>query len=110
MCVPVCLCACVPVCLCVRAQDIDDALHCRVLPNGNFEVGVHIADVSHFVEHNCAMDKEAADRSNTTYLVDRRLDMLPVSDCCFVQQRFGGLLGTYLRVLVDFLGDRYKWY
>jgi hypothetical protein len=59
-------------------QDIDDALHCRVLPNGNFEVGVHIADVSHFVEHNCAMDKEAADRSNTTYLVDRRLDMLPV--------------------------------
>ena len=52
----------------------------RVLPNGNYEVGVHIADVSHFVEHNSAMDKEAADRSNTTYLVERRLDMLPVCD------------------------------
>jgi hypothetical protein len=59
-------------------QDIDDALHVRALPNGNFEVGVHIADVGHFVIHNSAMDKEAADRSNTTYLVDRRLDMLPV--------------------------------
>ena len=59
-------------------QDIDDALHVRELPNGNYEVGVHIADVSHFVEHNSAMDKEAADRANTTYLVERRLDMLPV--------------------------------
>jgi exosome complex exonuclease DIS3/RRP44 len=62
-------------------QDIDDALHARELPNGNLEIGVHIADVSHFVEHNSAMDKEAADRANTTYLVERRLDMLPVRVC-----------------------------
>ncbi len=78
-----CVCVCVSVSLWLWLtvsmwQDIDDALHVRALPNGNFEVGVHIADVGHFVIHNSAMDKEAADRSNTTYLVDRRLDMLPV--------------------------------
>ncbi len=59
------------------AQDIDDALHVRELPDGTLEVGVHIADVSHFVKAGTAIDAEAADRGNTTYLVDRRLDMLP---------------------------------
>lgn len=58
-------------------QDIDDALHARQLPNGNFEVGVHIADVSHFVKPNNAMDLEASQRGTTVYLVDKRIDMLP---------------------------------
>ncbi|RAL01010.1 exosome catalytic subunit DIS3 [Aspergillus ibericus CBS 121593] len=58
-------------------QDIDDALHARPLPNGNFEVGVHIADVSHFVKPNNAMDLEASLRGTTVYLVDKRIDMLP---------------------------------
>jgi exosome complex exonuclease DIS3/RRP44 len=58
-------------------QDIDDALHARKLPNGNFEVGVHIADVSHFVKPNNAMDLEASVRGTTVYLVDKRIDMLP---------------------------------
>ncbi|CEO60178.1 Putative VacB and RNase II family 3'-5' exoribonuclease [Penicillium brasilianum] len=58
-------------------QDIDDALHARLLPNGNFEVGVHIADVSHFVKPNNAMDLEASVRGTTVYLVDKRIDMLP---------------------------------
>ncbi|ETI28746.1 hypothetical protein G647_01197 [Cladophialophora carrionii CBS 160.54] len=58
-------------------QDIDDALHARPLPNGNFEVGVHIADVSHFVKPNNAMDDEASARGTTVYLVDKRIDMLP---------------------------------
>lgn len=58
-------------------QDIDDALHARQLPNGNFEVGVHIADVSHFVKPNNAMDLEASLRGTTVYLVDKRIDMLP---------------------------------
>ncbi|KAF3901418.1 hypothetical protein AA313_de0210258 [Arthrobotrys entomopaga] len=58
-------------------QDIDDALHARKLPNGNYEVGVHIADVSHFVKPNNAMDDEAAQRGTTVYLVDKRIDMLP---------------------------------
>ena len=65
--------------------DIDDALHARQLPNGNFEVGVHIADVSHFVRPNNAMDKEASMRGTTVYLVDKRIDMLPMllgTDLC----------------------------
>ncbi|KAJ5280978.1 Exosome complex exonuclease dis3 [Penicillium angulare] len=58
-------------------QDIDDALHARLLPNGNYEVGVHIADVSHFVKPNNPMDLEASVRGSTVYLVDKRIDMLP---------------------------------
>lgn len=58
-------------------KDIDDALHCVRLPNGRWQVGVHIADVTHFVKPGSALDKEAAERSTSTYLVDRRLDMLP---------------------------------
>lgn len=58
-------------------QDIDDALHARPLPNGNIEVGVHIADVTHFVKPNNAMDSEASVRGTTVYLVDKRIDMLP---------------------------------
>lgn len=65
--------------------DIDDALHAIKLPNGNFQVGVHIADVSHFVKPNNAMDKEASLRGTTVYLVDKRIDMLPMllgTDLC----------------------------
>ncbi|KAH6898925.1 hypothetical protein B0T10DRAFT_474074 [Thelonectria olida] len=61
----------------VGCQDIDDALHARKLPNGNYEVGVHIADVSHFVKPANAMDTEASIRGTTVYLVDKRIDMLP---------------------------------
>lgn len=61
----------------VGCQDIDDALHARKLPNGNYEVGVHIADVSHFVKPANAMDAEASVRGTTVYLVDKRIDMLP---------------------------------
>ncbi|OKL60116.1 Exosome complex exonuclease dis3 [Talaromyces atroroseus] len=66
-------------------QDIDDALHARLLPNGNYEVGVHIADVSNFVQPNNAMDLEASLRGTTVYLVDKRIDMLPMllgTDLC----------------------------
>lgn len=57
--------------------DIDDALHCRELPNGRLEVGVHIADVSHFIRPGTALDKEASLRATTVYLVDKRIDMVP---------------------------------
>ena len=57
--------------------DIDDALHCRELGKGNFEVGVHIADVSYFVRPNTSLDKEAANRGTTVYLADKRIDMVP---------------------------------
>lgn len=58
-------------------KDIDDALHIRKLENGNWELGVHIADVTHFLHPGSAMDVEAASRATTTYLVQRRIDMLP---------------------------------
>lgn len=57
--------------------DIDDALHVRPLSNGNFEVGIHIADVSHFVRPGSACDAEAARRGTTVYLANRRIDMVP---------------------------------
>ena len=57
--------------------DIDDALHCRLLENRNYECGVHIADVTHFVKSTMKMDQEAARRGTTVYLVDKRIDMLP---------------------------------
>ena len=69
----------------VGCQDIDDALHARLLPNGNYEVGVHIADVSHFVKPDSPMDAEANLRGTTVYLVDKRIDMLPMllgTDLC----------------------------
>ncbi|EMD61752.1 hypothetical protein GGP41_004333 [Bipolaris sorokiniana] len=69
----------------VGCVDIDDALHAHKLPNGNYQVGVHIADVSHFVKPNNAMDKEASQRGTTVYLVDKRIDMLPMllgTDLC----------------------------
>lgn len=58
-------------------QDIDDALHAKMLPNGHIECGVHIADVSYFVAPATPMDAEAASRGTTVYLVDKRIDMLP---------------------------------
>lgn len=73
--------------------DIDDALHCVKLPNGasvfnlnllnfesflgNLEIGVHIADVAHYVDPDCALNDEAAHRGTSVYLVERRIDMLP---------------------------------
>lgn len=57
--------------------DIDDALHFRRISDDEVEVGVHIADVTAFVAHDSALDKEAAERGCTVYLVDRRIEMLP---------------------------------
>ncbi|KAG7660711.1 DIS3 [[Candida] subhashii] len=74
--------------------DIDDALHAMKLPNGNYEVGVHIADVTHFVKANTALDQEGASRGTSVYLVDKRIDMLPM------------LLGTNLCSLKPFV-DRF---
>jgi ribonuclease R len=59
------------------AQDFDDALSYRVLDNGDVEVGVHIADVTHFLRPKTALDKEAYTRSTSVYLVDRCIAMLP---------------------------------
>ncbi|OWZ11251.1 Exosome complex uclease [Phytophthora megakarya] len=60
-----------------NCHNIDDTLHVQVLSNKNLEVGVHIADVTHFVVPGSALDKEAARRGISTYLLDKRFDMLP---------------------------------
>eukprot|EP00004_Rigifila_ramosa_P023073 TRINITY_DN6420_c0_g1_i10.p1 TRINITY_DN6420_c0_g1~~TRINITY_DN6420_c0_g1_i10.p1 ORF type:complete len:986 (+),score=289.67 TRINITY_DN6420_c0_g1_i10:225-2960(+) len=74
--------------------DIDDALHAIQKEDGSVEIGVHIADVTHFVHPDTAIDAEAAVRCTTVYLVDRRIDMLPP------------LLGTNLCSLMSNV-DRY---
>ncbi|MDP4271107.1 MAG: ribonuclease R [Bacteroidota bacterium] len=59
------------------AKDFDDALSFRKLPNGLYEVGVHIADVTHYVQPGSILDKEAYNRATSIYLVDRVVPMLP---------------------------------
>jgi len=61
----------------IDAKDFDDALSIRRDENNDLEIGVHIADVSYFVEPNSALDKEALKRGNSVYLADRVLPMLP---------------------------------
>lgn len=61
----------------VDAKDFDDALSIKLLKNGHYEVGVHIADVSHFIEAGSELDKEAYHRATSVYLPDRVLPMLP---------------------------------
>jgi len=59
------------------AKDFDDAISFKRLENGNYEIGVHIADVSHYIIPDSALDKEALDRATSVYLVDRVIPMLP---------------------------------
>lgn len=63
------------------AKDYDDALSFRKLDNGNYEIGVHIADVSYYVKPGTPVDKEARDRGTSVYLVDRTVPMLPEKLC-----------------------------
>lgn len=63
------------------AKDFDDALSLRKLENGHWEVGIHIADVTHYVKPGSIIDKEAYERATSVYLVDRTIPMLPESLC-----------------------------
>ena len=63
------------------AKDFDDALSARLLENGHWEVGVHIADVTHYVKTESLIDREAFNRATSVYLVDRTIPMLPERLC-----------------------------
>ncbi|MDA8531441.1 ribonuclease R [Flavobacteriaceae bacterium] len=59
------------------AKDFDDALSFQILKNGNYEIGIHIADVSHYLQEGTILDDEAYERATSVYLVDRVVPMLP---------------------------------
>lgn len=61
----------------IDAKDFDDAISMKEMPGGLYEIGVHIADVSHYVRENTALDREARERGLSVYLVDRTIPMLP---------------------------------
>jgi ribonuclease R len=84
------------------AKDFDDALSYRILPNGDFEIFVHIADVSHYVQPGSALDVEAKARGNSVYLVDRVIPMLPEklsNGICSLQPQVDRLVKTAIITL-----------
>lgn len=100
----------------VVCQDIDDALSCRNLDTDVYEVGVHIADVTSFVEAGSAIDNEAARRCTSVYLQDRRLDMLPrllCEDLCSLRPHVNRLAVSVMwkiRVVDDRLDVEECWH
>ena len=89
------------------AKDFDDALSYRLLPNGDFEIFIHIADVSHYVPTGSALDLEARIRGNSIYLVDRVIPMLPEklsNGICSLQPNVDRLVKTAI-VTLDRRGE-----
>lgn len=95
------------------AKDFDDALSVQKLENGNVEVGIHIADVSHYIEEGGIIDKEAQERGTSIYLVDRVIPMLPEvlsNDLCSLRPNEDRLAFSAIFELDDQAGVISEWY
>lgn len=73
-----------------NCRDIDDAISCRELENGNYEIGVHIADVTHYLKEGTKLDDKVAEKATTIYLVEKAYHMLP-DDLCLLCSLFPGV-------------------
>lgn len=73
-----------------NCRDIDDAVSCRQLENGNYEIGVHISDVAYFLAENTILDDKVADKATTIYLVEKAYHMLP-DELCMLCSLFPGV-------------------
>jgi len=97
----------------VDAKDFDDALSVREIEKGKWEVGVHIADVTHYVKEGSAIDREARERSTSVYLVDRTIPMLPEvlsNDLCSLRPNTDRLTMSAVFVLDQNAKVLSEWY
>ncbi|MDL2228084.1 ribonuclease R, partial [Odoribacter sp. OttesenSCG-928-L07] len=95
------------------AKDFDDALSLQFLPNNEYEVGIHIADVSHYVHQNTIINDEAYDRGTSVYLVDRTIPMLPETlsnELCSLQPNKDRLCFSAVFVLDDEAKVKKEWF
>src|SRR3989344_3476048 len=95
------------------AKDFDDALSFKKLPDGNYEVGVHIADVTHYVTEGSPIDKEAVKRATSVYLVDRTIPMLPEvlsNDLCSLNPNEDKLAFSAIFILNDKCEVQNRWF
>ena len=95
------------------AKDFDDALSIQTLPNGNIEIGIHIADVSHYVRDGEPLDTEAKERATSVYLVDRVIPMLPEvlsNDLCSLRPNEDRLAFSAIFELSDDARVQNAWY
>lgn len=95
------------------AKDFDDALSVRMLKNGDIEIGIHIADVSHYVISGGAIDTEAAERGTSIYLVDRTIPMLPEvlsNDVCSLNPKEDKLTYSAVFVLDQEVRVKERWF
>ena len=95
------------------AKDFDDALSLRKLENGNWEAGVHIADVTHYVQPDSMIDKEAINRATSVYLVDRTVPMLPEklsNDLCSLRPNEDKLCFSAVFEMDDNAGVLKQWF
>ena len=97
----------------VDAKDFDDALSLTTLPNGNYEIGIHIADVSHYVTLGSLLDDEAKERGTSIYLVDRVIPMLPEvlsNDVCSLNPHEDKLTFSAVFVIDDAAHIHTRWF